>query len=373
MSIWSSASAIVAKIRDFIATLLRRDDNPAAGNSQAVSDQPKAETRQDRKTDLAESLFTKIHDGLADHSDELATFSREIDPATGSASPRGSMEQMQRANQNLDALVEESVERLGRSCGIRFSAERSQLEAYQKKTSDFEQRLSAVPGDLLMSQVVAELLSVVRELRDENESVRKEVASAQRELRELATRACAAERDARIDALTQLMNRRAFDEVHAACHAASHENGYCLLLLDADHFKHINDRHGHPAGDAVLALIGKIIRENCRVADSYARWGGEEFAVLMPEADDDIAWGVAERLRRKIESTVLRIGALEHNKIKFTVSCGIAKFSPGKTRSQILEEVDQALYAAKAQGRNRTAVYGDGKNLAAKCADAVAV
>jgi diguanylate cyclase len=373
MTIWSPVSAFVARIREFIATLLCREDVPASGKSQTASKQPQTEPRQDRKGDLAASLFAKIHDGLSDHSDRLATFSRDIDPANGSASPRGPMEQMQRANHSLEALVEESVERLARSCGTQFSAERSQLEAYQKKTTAFDQKLSAVPDDLLMSKVVAELLSVVRELRDENESARKEVASAQKEIRELATRASAAERDARIDTLTQLMNRRAFDEVHAACHAVSGEHGYCLLLLDADHFKNINDRHGHPAGDAVLALIGKIIRENCRIADHYARWGGEEFAVLMPDADDDIAWGVAERLRRKIESTVLRIGALEQNKIKFTVSCGIAKSAPGKTRSRILEEVDQALYAAKAQGRNRTIVYRDCGNLSPANGEAVAV
>jgi len=359
MTIWSSASAACVRIRDFVAAFLRRADARTSSDPQAANVQPTAEARQDRKSDLAASLFDKIQDGLSDHSDELATFSREIAPATGSPSPRGPLAQMQRANQSLETLVGESVERLGRSCGSQFSAERSQIEAYQKKASAFDRQLSEVPGDVLMSQVVAELLGVVQSLRDENEAVRKEVASAQQELRKLATRACAAERDARIDALTQLMNRRAFDEVHAACHAASEDRGYCLLLLDADHFKTINDRHGHPAGDAVLALIGKIIRENCRGADRCARWGGEEFVVLMPDADEDVAWGVAERLRRKIESSVLRLGAEEQNRIKFTVSCGIAKSGPGKTRSQILEEVDQALYAAKGQGRNRTLVYSE--------------
>lgn len=371
MSLWSSAHALVVRIREFLAAMLPRLDAPASDETEAAPGQPQAEIRQDRKSDIAAALFAKIQDGLSDHSDELATFTRKLDPANGSATPHVPLAQMQRANQNLEALVEESVQRLGRSCGPQFSAERSQLEAYKKKTNAFDQQLSAVPGDVLMNQVVAELLGVVRELRSENEAVRKEVAIAQRELKELTTRASVAERDARLDALTQLMNRRAFDEVHAACHASSQDSGYSLLLLDADHFKSINDRYGHPAGDAVLALIGKIIRENCRVADHFARWGGEEFAILMPGASEDIAWGVAERLRKKIESTVLRVGGLEQNKIKFTVSCGIAQSGPGKTRSQILEEVDQALYAAKGQGRNRSVVYAENSTLPPKSATAI--
>jgi diguanylate cyclase len=318
-----------------------------------VSEPPKPE-HLDRKTDLAESLLVKVQDGLSAHSRELATFSQNIDPATSSACSSDPLAQMQRANESLDALVEEIVHRLASCCGPQFSAEQLQLKAYQQKTNDFDQRLGALPSDLLMNQVVAELLTMVRELRDENESVRKEIASVQKELRELSTRAISAERDARIDFLTQLMNRRAFDEIHAAYE----QRAYCLLLLDADNFKLINDEHGHPAGDAVLALIGKIIRENCRMVDQYARWGGEEFAILMPDADERVAWGIAERLRRKIESTVLRIGAFEHNKIKFTVSCGISRSSPGKSRVQILEEVDQALFVAKDQGRNRTVIFG---------------
>jgi len=312
------------------------------------------QNRRDDKSEPAASLLTRIRDGLSGHSNELETFARDIDPATGAPVSRVPFAKMHRANRSLEELVEETVERLAQSGGSQFSAECSQLEAYQRKTSVFDKKLAADPDEPVMAQVVAELLSVVRDLRDENEAVRKEVAKARRELTRLATRATAAEREARMDALTQLLNRRAFDEVHAACHEASENHPYCLLLLDADHFKSINDRFGHPAGDAVLALIGKIIRENCRTADQYARWGGEEFAVLMPDADEEVARGVAERLRRKIESTVLHFGECH---IKFTVSCGIVQSREGQSRGQILEEVDVALYAAKSQGRNRSVVY----------------
>lgn len=257
MTLWHPAlSRAFARVRAFIACLFQRVDAPVGGNSRLENDQAEPKNHHEPTRDLAASLLTKIRDGLTGHSAELATFERDIDPASGVLAPRGPFAKMQRANQSLEELVEETVAQLGKSCGSQFSTECSRLEAYQEKTNAFGKKLTAVPDEPVMAQVVAELLGVVRELREENEAVRKEVAKARRELSLLATRASAAEREARLDALTQLLNRRAFDEVHEACHEASQDRPYCLLLLDADHFKSVNDRFGHPAGDAVLSLIG---------------------------------------------------------------------------------------------------------------------
>lgn len=357
MSLWRSAiNATLTKIRDFVASLLEGAGPSLGQTSQSDIDRTDLQQSPGGKSESADSLLSRIRDGLSGHSEELATFARDIDPATGTPLSSGPFAKMQKANQNLDVLVEEAVGRLVESCGKQFAAECSQIEAYQGRTNAFDKQLSEIQENPLMTQVVTELLGMVQKLRDENESVRKEVANARRELSLLAARANAAEREARVDTLTKLLNRRAFDELHANCHETSQDHAYCLLMLDADRFKSINDRFGHPAGDAVLALIGKIIRENCRTSDQSSRWGGEEFAVLMPECNEEMALVVAERLRKKIETTVLHFG--EHH-IKFTVSCGIVQSSPEKSRGQILQEVDRALYAAKEQGRNKIVVYSE--------------
>ena len=374
MTAWHSVMSVPLGLIRAIAEFFRQRadtmNKRASGTFQDSSDEHNRKQGQDLKIDLAATLLSKISDGLSGHSLELAMFAKALAPANGPSLTRGPRVKMQEANQSLEDLVERTVDRLKLACGSLLSAEQSHLEAYQKKTNAFDKKLDDVTSELVLTHVVAELLGMVRDLHDENELVRNQVQEAQKKLCQLATRATMAERDARMDALTQLLNRRAFDEVHAACHVAGQEHAYCMLLLDADHFKLVNDRYGHAAGDAVLSMIGRIIRENCKATDHFSRWGGEEFAVLLPGGDEDVALGVAERLRRKIESTVLHYGQHE---IKVTVSCGIVRSRPDKTRSQILEEADIAMYAAKKQGRNRSLVYRDGLRLLAAEADALAL
>jgi diguanylate cyclase (GGDEF)-like protein len=335
--------------------------SPASTSAPAAHSEPEKSLEvvscQDPKFGLAVTLLAKVREGLSGHSVEIATFAEAIAPAAnGTALPLEACANMQAANQILEELVESTVHRLKLVSGSLLAKEQSQLAAYKKKTSAFGKKLENIPSELVMTHAVAELLSTVQDLRRENESVRTEMVDAQKRLCQLAARVAAAEREARVDALTQLLNRRAFDEVHATCHAASQETPYCLVMIDIDHFKSINDEYGHAAGDAVLALIGRALRENCRAADHMARWGGEEFAILMPGINFTMALGVAERLRRKTEATILHYGPKE---IRFTVSCGIVQSQPDSTQLQTLEEADIALFAAKQQGRNRSVVFGE--------------
>ena len=370
MTAWHAVvSAPTALLRAVLAFFRRRLAPKTGGIPPAATDGQEPNSEQELRLGLATSLLSKVHDGLSGHSEEIDTFARALAPA-GSSLPRGSWTRMQAANLSLEELVESTVDRLRRACGSLFSAEESHLEAYSEQTSAFGKRLDDIPSELVLTHVVTELLGMMQGLRQANEAARNEMAQAQKKLCQLAARATAAEREARIDPLTKLLNRRAFDEVHAECHDASQDRAYCLVMVDADRFKDVNDRYGHAAGDAVLSLIGRVIRENCRAADHLARWGGEEFAILMPEVDEQMALGIAERLRRKIETTVLHFG--EHH-IKFTVSCGIVRSRLGKTQEQILQEADIALYAAKEQGRNRCLAYGDGFRMFPAGADAIAV
>jgi two-component system, cell cycle response regulator len=162
------------------------------------------------------------------------------------------------------------------------------------------------------------------------------------------------------DALTGLYNRTYFlNQIGVlAERSASQEVGLAVLMLDIDYFKQINDQHGHLAGDEVLRQVAAIIRESTRAEDLVARFGGEEFVVVLPMSVPDLATERAERIRSNLaERTIVAEG----KEIRVTASIGLAFAGPGSTRNAIalLTRADEALYQAKAEGRNRV-IFGHG-------------
>ena len=164
------------------------------------------------------------------------------------------------------------------------------------------------------------------------------------------------------DPLMEIYNRRYFERRLSEEFARARRYGFplSLLLLDIDHFKKVNDDHGHPAGDLVLKGIGEILKKSVRNVDVAARYGGEEMVLLLPHTRDAQAVILAERIRRKIEDFPFPADAPSGSGIPFrcTVSIGIA----GMTREcakagQLLEMADTAMYRAKQDGRNRTVVF----------------
>jgi diguanylate cyclase (GGDEF)-like protein len=161
------------------------------------------------------------------------------------------------------------------------------------------------------------------------------------------------DRAARQDALTGLANRRHAEEVLAQLNqqAALLQQPLALAMLDLDHFKRVNDEHGHATGDAVLRALAHLMQQQLRDADLLARWGGEEFLVAFSTSQADVALGVLERLRSAVASEDWsRLGA--EQAVTVSIGLAIAKVSAEGWEAQ-LARADQALYAAKAQGRNR--------------------
>ena len=154
------------------------------------------------------------------------------------------------------------------------------------------------------------------------------------------------------DGLTGLANRRRFMEVLQSELARQSRSGndLCLLLIDADHFKDVNDRHGHHAGDAVLRELSRILMASVREpADLPARLGGEEFAVILPDARLDEARRVAERLREQVATHVFED---RDTRLRVTISIGLVA-ARGLSLGVLLQRADEALYRAKQAGRNR--------------------
>ena len=154
------------------------------------------------------------------------------------------------------------------------------------------------------------------------------------------------------DPLTGLHNRRAFFDLSKAAWAQTHRNARPLsvLMLDIDHFKQINDRHGHEAGDKLLVTVSRLLLTTRRVGDLLARWGGEEFVLLLPETDLHQARQFAERIRQIIQDS----GATpEPDAIRCTTSIGVAEYAGDANLDALIARADARLYEAKAGGRNK--------------------
>lgn len=159
------------------------------------------------------------------------------------------------------------------------------------------------------------------------------------------------------DELTGLMNRRAFlPRLHIEQQRAQRSGrGFTLAMLDLDHFKQINDSHGHPFGDQVLVGFTALMLENCRAIDAVARLGGEEFAILLPESAEADALVALERVRSKLQAKSFLTA--DGQAVQLTVSIGVAVWHAGQaSEAELLRRADRALYAAKAAGRNRIVV-----------------
>lgn len=178
-----------------------------------------------------------------------------------------------------------------------------------------------------------------------------------RQARELQEAVDTVRQMATTDMLTGALNRRMMTELAEAELKLIERTGapMCIALIDIDHFKRVNDVHGHHAGDAVLRSLSQHAQSQIRQVDKFARWGGEEFLVMLPSITAADAMSAMERLRQTVE--VLAIPG--HATLQVSFSAGIAQCQPGETLEQLVERADQALYEAKRQGRNRCLIAGD--------------
>lgn len=156
------------------------------------------------------------------------------------------------------------------------------------------------------------------------------------------------------DALTGLSNRRAFIDwaTREVARCSRYADHFCVMLLDVDHFKQVNDRYGHAAGDAVLAAVSRLMGSVVRSCDVVARWGGEEFVVALPSTPLEGATSVAERIRAALEVHAIADPS-GGQFLNVTASFGVAELDAGEQLEQLVDRADRAMYAAKSAGRNR--------------------
>ncbi|GGF73780.1 ligand-binding sensor domain-containing diguanylate cyclase [Alteromonas lipolytica] len=171
-------------------------------------------------------------------------------------------------------------------------------------------------------------------------------------LQELKQQAHEFELQARSDKLTGLANRRAFDEalIRECARARRQDVPLCVALLDIDHFKLINDNHNHSIGDKVLKQLAEEVSQHCREEDLLARWGGEEFVLLLPNCNEEAAHVICERIRIAIDESDYTSVAAD---ITLSISIGITCYQDSDSLEQFVTRADEALYLAKQNGRNQ--------------------
>lgn len=204
-----------------------------------------------------------------------------------------------------------------------------------------------------LRQEAVQTVKVISDLTSKRQSRHKEqLRELGKKLRQMRSELDAARRELHLDSLTQLYNRKALDEhiVRIADLSMFSGKSSCVLMVDIDHFKKINDGFGHPAGDAVIRGIGKLLIENFpRKTDFVARYGGEEFAIILQEDGMEVAKVLAQRLLETVASSEFQY---EEKKLKVTISVGIAELILAEDPAHWLMRADTALYQAKNSGRN---------------------
>ena len=238
------------------------------------------------------------------------------------------------------------------------------LEAAQRMSADVECHNSQISksvhdvGDLKiqgeLESVKQVLLGHMTGMLTSNKQLQDDLSYSRYQMEEQAQEIDEVRRQARTDALTGVANRTSFDEKLHFLFATwqREQRPFVLLMVDLDHFKRINDSHGHPAGDRVLEEVGGWLKEGLRETDFVARYGGDEFTILLPATELTQGIELAERVRSLTGESAHRV-AVRGAMVSVALSVGVAAPSEDDTPESLLERADRALYAAKNAGRNR--------------------
>ncbi len=215
------------------------------------------------------------------------------------------------------------------------------------------------PDASRLDTLINDMTGDTNKMRGSMQTLQSELEASKQEVEILHQELKSARGEAMIDPLTGIFNRRGFEGVARQTFddQASLEKGVCVLMVDIDHFKKVNDTYGHLFGDKIIRVIAETLKSKIRGQDSVARLGGEEFALLLTETNVAGARTVAENVRQSIERGKVRRLDTQEQISGITISIGIAAYVIGKSFVDLLGQADKALYLSKQQGRNRTTVF----------------
>jgi len=225
---------------------------------------------------------------------------------------------------------------------------------YNHKLKQYFQKLDAAKTLSDVQYVVKDIISDTHQMAESTGHLQDRLEEATTQAESLRQQLKQTEREALIDALTGLHNRKAFDRKAKDLYDAFQKNGTCfsVIMLDIDSFKSFNDKYGHKTGDEALEIVGAMLHDNTKGRDFPARYGGEEFVVLLPTTTLSNACVVAEQIRKNISAKTLKIIKTGESLGNITVSLGVSEINSGDTMDSVIERADKALYLAKESGRD---------------------
>ncbi len=257
----------------------------------------------------------------------------------------------------------DQAERTGQSVLLEIGQVMEMLDLALGSTTKYGQSLEAFSKDLAgpvdrnrVREVLESLVGATRDVTETNETLEARLKETRNEIETLRETLEAVRIESLTDPLTGISNRKHFEEmlVKAIELAGAQKQPLALIIIDIDHFKRFNDTYGHLTGDQVLKLVGVTMRECVKETGTLARFGGEEFGVLLPDVRLQAARAAAEQIRENVMRRELVKRSTGESLGKVTISLGIAAFRKGDTAVSLLERADQCMFVAKRAGRNRT-------------------
>ncbi|UTT86731.1 GGDEF domain-containing protein [Vibrio pelagius] len=265
-------------------------------------------------------------------------------------------------NEYVASKSETTINDLRANLELLVSEVSSSMNDTLTDTSAFSEMIDKSFEDLSQvennSMSIDEVMSLVRQLVSESQNIRhstqflnSQLNAATSEISKLKSQLIEVQKDALFDSLTTLYNRRSFNkDLQMLCES---DQALSLVLLDIDHFKTFNDTYGHLFGDTVLKGIARKLKVACRDGISAYRFGGEEFAMIIPNKSLRIARQIADTSRRSLEKLSIKDRRSGEQVGNITASFGVAELQPNETADSLIERADKLLYEAKSLGRNR--------------------
>ncbi len=241
----------------------------------------------------------------------------------------------------------------------RLSAVANSTGDYHQKIDQYSQKISQAKGIVELNTILKDVMrdtkiaqDAVLRTRDEMLAARQEVQDAEGRIHELESKLEQMSELVREDQLTGSLNRRGLDDVFERELARSErrKSPLCIAMLDLDDFKRLNDTHGHTAGDQALIYLVKVVKDTLRTMDVIARFGGEEFMIVLPETSLEDAMQTVTRVQRELTKQIFMYN---QQRLLITFSAGVALRAPGEDQASMIKRADEALYKAKKAGKNR--------------------